>query len=94
MSIEPIREKLLRERIAEALKLIRLARNHDEVDREFYVFLGLTSAACTLDAITMHTAARLHDLALNASQHRADEISAAARAERQRAQGMKMEAAA
>ena len=94
MSIEPIREKLLRDRIAEALKLIRQARNHDEVDREFYVLLGLVSAACTLDALTMHTAERLHELALNACKYRADEISATARAERQRAQGMKMEAAA
>lgn len=76
----------LRARLLSTLKRVRTARSHDDLHAEFYIALGLIGAAATLDAISIDASDRLHDLALNASKHRADELTAIARGERLAAQ--------
>ncbi|MDP2746173.1 hypothetical protein [Pseudomonas sp.] len=74
-----------RSRLLSTLKKLRAGRNHDDLNAEFYIALGMISAACTLDGITIDASDRLHDLALNASEHRSKELTAICIAERQAA---------
>lgn len=75
----------LRARLLSTLKSVRAGRSHDDMNSEFYIALGLIGAAVALDAICIDASNKLHDLALNASQHRAAELTAISRAERQAA---------
>ncbi|MDG9926141.1 MULTISPECIES: hypothetical protein [unclassified Pseudomonas] len=75
----------LRDRLLSTLKRVRAGRSNDDVNAEFYIALGLIGAAVTLDAISIDASDRLHDLALNASEQRAAELTAIGRAGRQAA---------
>ena len=75
----------LRARLLATLKKVRAASSHDDLSAEFYIALGLIGAASTLDAISIDASDRLHDLALNASQHRAEELTAICIADRKAA---------
>lgn len=68
--------KHLSELLLSSCKKIRTGSSHDDVNAEFYTLLGMVLAACTLDAINLATTCRLHELALNASERRADELTA------------------
>ena len=67
------------------LNKLRAASNHDDLNAEFYIALGMTIAASTLEAISSAASDRLHDLALNASEHRSKELTAICIADRQAA---------
>ena len=65
----------LHARMLSTLKRVRTAQSRDDLSAEFYIALGLFGAAVTLDAITLDASDRLHGLVLNASQHRANELT-------------------
>lgn len=75
----------LRERLSSTLKKVRNGRDHEDVNAEFYISLGMIGAATTLGAIDIPASDRLHELALNASQQRSKELHAIAHAARQAA---------
>jgi hypothetical protein len=72
-------------RLLSTLNKLRAGRSHDDLNAEFYIALGMISAASTLDAINIDASDRLQDLALNASEHRSKELTAICIAERQAA---------
>ncbi|MDG9925459.1 MULTISPECIES: hypothetical protein [unclassified Pseudomonas] len=94
MSIEAISLEIWRERLRESLSDIRYAKDHDSATRSFYFFLGLVSAATSLDVISYHAMQRLHGLAMNASQYRSADQAAASDTEFAAAASAEQEAAA
>lgn len=75
----------LRARLLSTLNKIRAGRNQDDLNAEFYIALGMISAASTLDAINIDASDRLRELALNASEQRSKELQSIRRAARQAA---------
>lgn len=67
-----------RARLLSTLKQVRTAPEH-AAPADFYISLGLISAARCLGAISISVAERLHDLALNATEQRSAEIAKARR---------------
>lgn len=76
----------LHARLRSTLQRVRSARSHEDLNADFYIALGLISAASILAAIDIAASDRLHDLALNASKQRSDELTTIARLERKAAQ--------
>ncbi|MGK8439039.1 hypothetical protein ACRS3X_17210 [Ectopseudomonas hydrolytica] len=74
--------KAYRHRLLGLLTRARNAPDLPSMDADFYIVLGWISAAHCLGAISIDASDSLHELVLNASQHRAAEFAQQAEARR------------